>query len=265
MPSCFIIAAMPVKLASWNVNGVRSCARKGFLKWFDGHGADIVCLQEIKAQPHQLEPELRNPRKYHGFWNPAEKPGYSGVAIFTKKEPLAVRYGIGVKKFDREGRVLTAEFNNFTIVTAYLPNSQRDHARLGFKLEFCDKFHKYLEKERRNGKTLLVCGDWNIAHTEIDLCNPKSNKKNAGFLPEERAWMTKLLKKDYVDAFRHFTPDPGHYTWWSNRPGVRERNVGWRLDYFVCDADSKTRLRSSNHLTQVMGSDHCPVSLEIKS
>ncbi|MBX3020057.1 MAG: exodeoxyribonuclease III [Bdellovibrionales bacterium] len=254
-----------MKLASWNVNGVRSCARYGLAKWFDDHGADVVCLQEIKAQPDQLTPELRNPGRYNAFWHPAEKPGYSGVAIFSKKEPLAVRYGLGKKEFDREGRILAAEFSNFTVVSAYFPNSQRDHARLGFKLKFCETFAKFCARERENGKTLLLCGDWNIAHTEIDLRNPKSNMKNAGFLPEERAWLTRFLKRGYVDAFRHFTPDPNHYTWWSYRPGVRERNVGWRLDYFLADEDSKTRLTASTHHTHVMGSDHCPVALEIKS
>lgn len=253
-----------IKMASWNVNGLRACSRGGFLDWFADHSADIVCLQEIKVRSEQLEPELQNPHRYHALWHSAEKPGYSGVAIFSKKEPLAVRYGMGKPEFDREGRVLLAEFKNYSIVSAYFPNSQRDHARLDYKLAFCDSFFKFCEKERRNGKTLIICGDLNIAHTEIDLKNAKSNMKNAGFLPEERAWMTKFLSKGYVDCFRHFTPDPGHYTWWSYRPGVRERNIGWRLDYFLTDADSRSRLKASSHLTSVRGSDHCPVSLTIK-
>jgi exodeoxyribonuclease-3 len=176
-----------------------------------------------------------------------------------------VRYGLGEKTADNEGRVITAEFKNVIVINAYFPNSQRDHARLAFKLQFCKAMHKYCDLQRESGKTVLLCGDFNIAHQEIDLKNPKSNMKNAGFLPEERAWMSQFLKKDYVDTFRHFTNDPGHYTWWSYRPGVRERNIGWRLDYFVADADSKKRLKSSAHLPHVLGSDHCPVTIQIKS
>lgn len=224
----------------------------------------MVALQEIKVKPEQLTPELLNPSRYHAFWHPAERPGYSGVAIFSKREPLAVRYGIGCKDIDREGRVLTAEFKDYSVISSYFPNSQRDHARLKFKLYFCDQFLKFCERERDRGKSLFICGDMNIAHNEIDLRNPKSNMKNAGFLPQERAWMTRFLSRGYVDTFRNFCQDPGHYTWWSYRPGVRERNVGWRLDYFISDADSQSRLRAMKHQTAVMGSDHCPVALEIR-
>lgn len=252
------------KLLSWNVNGLRSCGRRGFLDWFAEQSADVVCVQEIKVKPEQLTPEFLNPANYHSFWHPAEKPGYSGVAIFSKKEPLDVRYGLGHKAIDSEGRVITAEFKNYTVINSYFPNSQRDHARLPFKLKFCSLFSKFVERERAKGKSVLLCADWNIAHTEIDLKNPKSNMKNAGFLPEERAWLSGFLKQGYLDTFRHFTPDPGHYTWWSYRPGVREKNVGWRLDYFLCDVDSKRRLKSSGHQNGVFGSDHCPVSLEIR-
>lgn len=252
------------KLSSWNVNGLRSCGRQGFLNWFKKHGADVVCLQELKAKPEQLEKEYLNPHGYHAFWHPAEKPGYSGTAIFSKKEPIDVRYGLGKKDFDREGRVVTAEFKNFILINSYFPNSQRDHARLPFKLKFCRDFNKHVLEERDKGKSVILCADWNIAHTEIDLKNAKSNRKNAGFLPEERAWMTKFLEGGFVDTFRHFTKDPEHYTWWSNRPGVRERNIGWRLDYFIADIDSKNRLKSSRHHPDVYGSDHCPITLEIK-
>ena len=256
---------MPGKLLSWNVNGLRACGRGGFAKWFADQRADVVALQEIKVRPEQLTPDLANPSRYHAFWHPAEKPGYSGVAIFSKREPLDVRYGIGRKDIDREGRVITAEFKNYSVISSYFPNSQRDHARLAYKLYFCDEFFKFCERERRKGKSLFICGDLNIAHNEIDLRNPKSNMKNAGFLPEERAWMTKFIGHGYVDAFRHFSKEPGHYTWWSYRPGVRERNVGWRLDYFISDSDSRSRLKKMSHQTTVMGSDHCPVALEIKS
>lgn len=256
---------MNLRLTSWNVNGVRACVRGGFLKWFDDVRADVVALQEIKIQPHQLPPELSQPKGFHAYWHPAEKPGYSGVAILSRREPLDVRYGIGSSEFDREGRVLAAEFKNYTVVSTYFPNSQRDHARLPFKLRFCAAFERFCEAERARGKSLFICGDWNIAHQEIDLRNPKSNQKNAGFLPEERAWLNRFLKQGYVDAFREFEPGPGHYTWWSYRPGVRERNIGWRLDYFLADADTRTRLRSAKHHHLIRGSDHCPVEITIKS
>jgi exodeoxyribonuclease III len=256
---------MSIKLRSWNVNGLRSCGRGGFGKWFAAQEADVVCVQEIKANKEQLASDLLNPKKYHSFWHSAEKPGYSGTAIYTKKEPLDIRYGIGRKDIDREGRVLAVEFKNYIVINTYFPNSQRDHARLPYKLSFCEAFHKFTEKELARGKSIFICGDMNIAHHEIDLKNPKSNKKNAGFLPEERAWMTQFLDSGYVDTFRHFEKGPDHYTWWSNRPGVRQRNIGWRLDYFIANADAQARLKAVVHQHKIMGSDHCPVALEIKT
>jgi exodeoxyribonuclease-3 len=257
--------AMPTKLISWNVNGIRACGKAGFLDWFEEQAADVVCIQESKAQAVQLVPELLNPHGYHSFFHSAEKPGYSGVGIFSKREPLRVNYGIGRPEIDREGRVMLAEYSNFIIINSYFPNSQRDHARLDYKLYFCDKFLKFCESEKKRGKALLICGDLNIAHNEIDLKNPKTNTKNAGFLPQERAWMTKFLGTGYVDTFRHFNDQPEHYTWWSYRPGVRARNIGWRLDYFLTDSDSTSRLRSSIHQTKVFGSDHCPIVSTIQS
>ena len=253
-----------MKLITWNVNGLRACGKAGFNSWFHEQRADVVCLQEIKVFSHQLPAELLNPSKYHSFWHSAEKPGYSGVAIFSKREPEDVRVGMGHDHIDREGRILAAEFADFTVVSAYFPNSQRDHARLDYKLDFCARFLRFCERERKRGKTLLICGDLNIAHNEIDLRNPKPNMKNAGFLPQERGWLTKFLARGYVDTFRHFCDEPGHYTWWSNRPGVRARNIGWRLDYFLTDEESRLRLKGVEHQTQVMGSDHCPVVLELK-
>jgi len=253
-----------MKLMSWNVNGIRACHKGGFLKWFEEEGADIVCLQEIKATPDQLEEEHRNPLKYHAVWNPAEKPGYSGTAVFSKKEPISVELGLGDKEIDREGRVMILKYPRFTLVNSYFPNSQRDHARLPFKLKFCAKFLKKMNALRAAGENVVMCADWNIAHQEIDLKNPKSNKKNAGFLPEERAWMDEFIKAGYVDAFRQFEPEGGHYTWWSYRPGVREKNVGWRLDYFMANEEFKDRLKTSYHRTEVRGSDHCPVAVELK-
>lgn len=255
-----------MKLASWNVNGIRSVQKKGFIDWFRSYSADVVCLQEIKAQKEQLtETELLHPENYHSYWYSAVKPGYSGLVSYSRKEPESIDYGIGDTEIDNEGRVLTLHFKNFSIVNSYFPNSQRDHARLDYKLRFCSHMLNYLENLRSRSNTVLLCGDFNIAHKEIDLKNPKSNQDNAGFLPEERAWMDELLGKGYIDTFRHFEKGPNHYTWWSYRPGVREKNVGWRLDYFVCDPESGPRLKSAGIQAQVKGSDHCPVHLEIKS
>lgn len=253
-----------MKLASWNVNGIRACAKNGLLEWIKEENADIVCLQEIKAQPEQLEEIVRSPSKYHSFWHPAEKPGYSGVSVFSKKEPLEVQYGLGDPQIDREGRVLILKFPQFTLINSYFPNSQREHTRLPYKLEFCSKFLKMTESRRKKGENLIICGDLNIAHKEIDLKNPKTNKKNAGFLPEEREWMSKYLDTGYIDVFRKFVQDPEHYTWWSYRPGVREKNVGWRLDYFIANQEFGDRLKSSAHRNEVFGSDHCPVVMELK-
>jgi exodeoxyribonuclease-3 len=255
---------MSIKLASWNVNGLRACARSGFGDWLAREAADVVCVQEIKAREEDLPEEILHPAGYHSFWHSAKKPGYSGVAIYSRKEPISVTYGLGERSIDDEGRVLLAEFKNFSIISSYFPNSQRDHARLPYKLKFCTKFLSFCERQKQTGKSLLICGDFNIAHQEIDLRNPKPNVKNAGFLPDERSWMTAFLKKGYVDGFRHFNQDPGHYTWWSYRPGVRSRNIGWRIDYFMSDENSRTRLQRAYHQPEVMGSDHCPVVLNIK-
>jgi exodeoxyribonuclease-3 len=253
-----------MKLVSWNVNGIRACGKNGFLQWFENEEADIVCVQEIKARPEQLEESLRNPLRYHGFCNPAEKPGYSGTAVFSKKEPLSVEYGLGDPQFDREGRVMILKFPKFTLINSYFPNSQRDHARLPFKLKFCKKYFETVRALQSRGEHVVMCADWNIAHQEIDLRNPKSNQKNAGFLPEERAWMNQFLSAGYVDAFRQFEPGGNHYTWWSYRPGVREKNVGWRLDYFLANQEFKDRLKKAYHRPEIYGSDHCPVVIELK-
>ena len=252
-----------MKLATWNVNGLRSVAEKGFLNWFDDLSPDIVCLQEIKARPEQLDASLINPKRYHSFFHPAEKAGYSGLAIYSKKEPLKVVGGLNKPEFDREGRVLTLEYPDFFLINAYFPNSQRDHARLGYKLKFCDEMLFYLNQLSLK-KPILLCGDFNIAHKEIDLKNPKENKDNAGFLPQERAWMDKLLSSGYVDGFRLFNSSPEQYTWWSYRPTIRERNIGWRLDYWVTLQDFAKRLKAVAHQPEVVGSDHCPVVLQLK-
>lgn len=254
-----------VQLVSWNVNGIRAAHRGGFLDWFAATGADVVCVQEIKAFPAQLPPELRHPGGFHAAWYPAKKPGYSGVATFSREEPLEVREGIGIEGFDAEGRVLVTEFPSFTLVNTYFPNSQRDHARLGFKVKFCHAMRRFCDDLRARGKTVIVCGDFNIAHKEIDLRNPKTNVDNAGFLPEERAWMDEYVGGGYVDTFRAFEPGPENYTWWSYRPGVRAKNIGWRLDYFFADGASRDRLAAAAIHPEVEGSDHCPVSLWLRN
>ncbi len=252
-----------MKLVSWNVNGVRSVNRYGFNDWLAEYSPDVVCLQETKAQKDQLTEEILNPHKYGSHWHSAVDKGYSGVSMYFKKEPLNILEGIGKSEVDSEGRVLTLEYKNFFLVNAYFPNSGRDHSRLGYKLQFCKDILAFLGKLKKK-KHVLLCGDFNIAHNEIDLANPKTNTKNAGFLPEERAWMESFLKKDFFDVFRKFNKDPGQYTWWSYRPGVRERNIGWRLDYFCADIDFADQLKSMVHLTKIKGSDHCPVAVELK-
>jgi exodeoxyribonuclease III len=254
-----------VKLISWNVNGIRACGRAGFADWFADQRADVVAIQEVKAFPEQLEEPLLHPGRYHSYWHPAKKPGYSGVAIYARKEPLALETGIGDPAVDDEGRILIARFAGFTLLNAYFPNSQREGARLPYKLEFCRKILAHARKRRKAGEHVVICGDFNIAHQEIDLRNPKSNQKNAGFLPEERAWMTKFLEAGFVDTFRHFNPDArDRYTWWSYRPGVRERNIGWRIDYFAANQELRDRLGRVAHQDQVRGSDHCPVELRLR-
>lgn len=253
-----------MKIVSWNVNGIRSVQRKNFAEWFEKEKADIVCLQEIKISKETIEKDetFYHPSKYNSFWHHAVKPGYSGLVIYSKKEPSAVREGLGISKFDNEGRWLEADFGKMTLINSYFPNSQREGVRLPYKLAFCAAAEKRLQALRAQGREVVLCGDFNIAHTEIDLKNPKTNQKNAGFLPEERAWMDRLINKlGWVDAFREFEKGPGHYTWWSYRPGIRERNIGWRIDYFVSNPESRGRIKKTVHLPEIMGSDHCPVRL----
>lgn len=255
-----------MKLLSWNVNGIRAAEKEGrFSKWMSSQEPDIVCVQEIKAFPEQVGGLFLHSTEYQSFWNSAKKPGYSGTAVFTRLEPISVQSGIGIPEFDDEGRVLVVEFKDFFLLNCYFPNSQRDHARLPYKLSFCESFLKFCESKRANGKNIVICGDFNIAHQEIDLKNPKANLNNAGFLPEEREWMTHFLKTGYVDTFRKFNSEPGNYTWWSYRPGVREKNIGWRLDYWVTNLEFSDRLKTSKIQPEVFGSDHCPVELVIRA
>ena len=248
------------KLISWNVNGLRACLNKGFLDFFQAAQADAFCLQETKLQPHQIELDLPG---YHLYWNSAEKKGYSGTALFTREEPLSVSYGIGSPDHDREGRSITAEFDDFFLVTCYTPNAQRDLARLGWRMEWEDELRAYL-KGLEGRKPVILCGDLNVAHEEIDLKNPKPNRGNAGFTDEERAKMTQLLQAGFVDTFRYFYPDKtGAYSWWSYLYHARENNAGWRIDYFLASESLKGRLADSVIHSEVYGSDHCPIELDL--
>lgn len=250
-----------MKLISWNVNGIRACVQKGFLDFFREADADIFCIQESKMQEGQLELELDG---YHQYWNYAEKKGYSGTAIFTKQEPISVQYGIGIEEHDHEGRVITLEFEDFYMVTVYTPNSQDGLKRLDYRMQWETDFLAYLKKlEEKKG--VIFCGDLNVAHQEIDLKNPKTNRKNAGFTDEERAKFGEVLNAGFIDTFRYFYPDAeGIYSWWSYRFSAREKNAGWRIDYFCVSECLKDRLENAKILTEVMGSDHCPVQLDIK-
>jgi exodeoxyribonuclease-3 len=249
-----------MKLISWNVNGIRACLQKGFLDFFEEIDADVFCLQETKLQAGQHDLELPG---YHQYWNYAEKKGYSGTALFTKKEPLSVTYGIGVEEHDHEGRVITAEFEDFYLVTVYTPNSQRELTRLAYRMEWEAAFLAYV-KGLSEKKGVVFCGDLNVAHQEIDLKNPKTNHKNAGFTDEERACFTTVLESGFVDTFRYFYPDvTDAYSWWSYMANARAKNVGWRIDYFVASDNLKDRLQDAKIHPQIMGSDHCPIELDM--
>lgn len=246
------------KLISWNVNGLRACVTKGFEDYFNTTNADVFCLQETKLQEGQID---FNPEGYYCYWNYAEKKGYSGTALFTKQEPISVRYGIGIEEHDHEGRVIAAEFENCFVVVCYTPNSQNELKRLDYRMNWEDDFRAYLKK-LENEKPVILCGDLNVAHTEIDLKNPKTNRKNAGFTDEERGKMTQLLENGFTDTYRYFYPDTtGVYSWWSYRFKAREKNSGWRIDYFIVSDSLKENLISADIHTDILGSDHCPVEL----
>lgn len=249
------------KMISWNVNGLRSCLTKGFDEFFKNADADIFCLQETKVSEGQLE---YKPEGYHVYWNYAEKKGYSGTAIFSKEEPLSVSYGMGIEEHDHEGRVITLEFENYYIVTVYTPNSKRELERLSYRCVWEDAFSGFLNDLRKN-KPVIVCGDMNVAHQEIDLKNPKTNRRNAGFTDEEREKMTALLQTGFIDTFRHFYPDvTGAYSWWSYMFHAREKNAGWRIDYFLASEELKSNLVDAKIHSEIFGSDHCPVELLVE-
>lgn len=249
-----------MKLISWNVNGLRACVTKGFMDYFEEADADVFCIQESKLQEGQISLELEG---YHQYWNYAEKKGYSGTAVFTKEKPLSVAYGMEIEKHDQEGRVITLEFKDFFLVTVYTPNAQEGLARLDYRMEWEDEFRGYLKKLDEQ-KPVIVCGDMNVAHQEIDLKNPKTNRKSAGFSDQEREKFGCLLNAGFIDTYRYLYPDKVEYSWWSYCFKAREKNAGWRIDYFLISEGLRDRLKDAKIHTSVMGSDHCPVELDLQ-
>jgi exodeoxyribonuclease-3 len=251
-----------LSLSSWNVNGIRAAHKKGFLDWLDASGADIVCVQETKAQPQQLAEELKFPDGFETYFASAERKGYSGVALYTRLSPQSVKE-LETPLFDVEGRTLIAEYEDFVLITGYFPNSQDAGARLQYKLDYCDTILSVCNDLVSAGRDVVVCGDFNIAHRPIDLANPKANENNAGYLPEERAWMDKYLEAGYVDCFRKFNQEGGNYTWWSYRFNSRAKNIGWRLDYHCVNRRLEDAVVSASIESETTGSDHCPVTLRL--
>lgn len=248
-----------MKMISWNVNGLRACVGKGFLDYFQSVDADIFCIQESKLQEGQIDLDLPG---YHQYWNYAVKKGYSGTAIFTRQEPVSVTYGLGIEEHDQEGRVITLEFETFYMITVYTPNSQNELKRLDYRMTWEDAFLQYL-KELEKTKPVVVCGDLNVAHQEIDLKNPKTNRKNAGFTDEERGKFSALMDAGFVDSFRYLYPEQVTYSWWSYRFHAREKNSGWRIDYFLTSGSLRDKIEDAKIHTEILGSDHCPVELDI--
>ena len=255
-----------MKLISWNVNGLRAVAKKGFLDWLYESSPDILCLQETKAEAEQLPPEVRDPKGYFAYFSHSKgRKGYSGVALYSKTKPDKVEYGIGIKQFDDEGRIVIGHYGDFVLLNIYFPNGGGGEERLRYKLEFYDAFLSYIEKLRAKGKHVIFCGDVNTAHEAIDLARPKENQKNTGFLPEERAWIDEVINLGYVDTFRYHNPHKAEaYTYWDMKTRARERNVGWRIDYFFIAPDKLSQLAGSGIMTNVFGSDHCPIWIDLK-
>ena len=253
------------KIISWNVNGIRACIKKGFFKWLNKAKPDILCMQEIKIAEKELTDKLLNPKGYHAYWNCGEKKkSYAGVAVFTKEEPIKIEKGIGIKKFDKEGRFLILEYKKFWLVNAYFPYSGRKLERIKFKMEFNKAFLKFVERLKKKTKKIVLTGDFNVAHEEIDLKNAKSNMGHAGFNPKEKKWMDDFIAKGYVDTFRKFEKGPGHYTWWTYRFNARKRNIGWRVDYFFVPEQFMKNVKKSYILKDTMGSDHAPVGIRLE-
>ena len=251
-------------IVTWNVNGIRAIQKKGFLDWLQQMSPGILCLQETKVQPGEISLELQQPAGYYAYWDFPERKGYSGVVTFTKEKPLQVENGLGIKRFDIEGRVIITRYPQFTLFNVYFPNGKMSGERLKYKMDFYEAFLDFLEPLKARGEKLIICGDFNTAHREIDLARPKENENVSGFLPVERAWMDRFVAHGFVDTFRHFSKEPGHYTWWSLRTRARERNIGWRLDYFFVTENLLDSVIEASILTDVTGSDHCPVGIKLK-
>lgn len=253
-----------MKIYSWNVNGLRSILNKGFKEWAASEGMDILCLQETKVQTSQIDTDVFKGMNYNSYFNSALRKGYSGTATFTRTLPLSVKYGFGIDRFDSEGRVIEAEYGDFTLFNIYFPNGQMSEERLNFKLEFYDAALKYFDTYKDAGKNLVICGDFNTAHNEIDIKNARSNEKYSGFLPVEREWMDKFISHGYIDTFRFLHPDDVKYSWWSYRFNARERNAGWRIDYFFVSENISERVKKAEILNTVSGSDHCPIMIDLE-
>lgn len=253
-----------LKILSWNVNGLRAVLKKGFVDFLQAEKPDILCLQETKASEEQLPPEIRTAWGYHVFFSSAEKKGYSGVAILSKEKPRSLEYGFGTVEFDREGRILIADYGEFVLFNIYFPNGKASPERLAYKMRFYDAFLERAERLRAQGRKIVICGDVNTAHREIDLARPRENSKVSGFLPEERVWIDEFLARGYVDTLRAFDDRPGQYTFWDQKSGARERNVGWRIDYFYVSESLRKQLKGAFILPEITGSDHCPVGITLQ-
>jgi exodeoxyribonuclease-3 len=253
-----------MKIISWNVNGIRALINKGLFDWIKAESPDILCLQETKAEPGQVPPHFRNMPGYNIFWNSADQKGYSGVVTFTKDTPVNTKKGFGIEKFDKEGRIIINEFPSFILFNIYFPNGKKNKERLDYKLDFYDTFLGYADNLKAEGKNIVVCGDFNTAHKEIDLARPKENEKISGFLPVERAWIDTFIDHGYIDTFRHFNKEPNQYSWWDIKTKARERNVGWRIDYFFVNKEFMPHVKKAFIMKDVTGSDHCPVGIEFK-
>ncbi len=252
-----------INIFSWNVNGIRAIQNKGFMDWFQNHGGNIICLQETKAQPEQLGDNIKNIKGFQSYWFSAEKKGYSSVAVYTNIEPVKITNGFNNSEFNKEGRVIIAEYEKFVLANVYFPNGGRGPERVKYKLDFYNDLFFYLEKNYRDRKGIVVVGDYNTAHKEIDLARPKENSKTTGFLPQERAWIDKIIGMDYIDIFREYNTEPAQYTYWDQITRARDRNVGWRIDYFMISSEAKSLVSNVRNHTEVMGSDHCPIELEL--
>ena len=253
-----------MEIVTFNVNGLRAILKKNFMDWFKNQNPDILCLQEIKASKEQVNADIIEVEDYNVYWNSAERPGYSGVLTFSKEPPADIQFGLGIDRFDKEGRLIRTKFPEFTLLNVYFPNGKMSDERLKFKLDYYDAFLEFSENLKKSGEELIITGDLNTAHKEIDLANPKENEKYSGFLPIEREWMDKFVSYGYIDTFRHFHPDPKQYTWWTYRFKARERNIGWRIDYFFVTKGLIDKVQDSTILKDVYGSDHAPILLKLK-